>query len=101
MLFRSDEARKLITRALELTPDDAAVIDSIGWIDYRQGKVKEALALLQKAFDKAHDPEIAAHLGEVLWVLGEKGQARAVWENALAKDPDHRVLKETMERLAR
>lgn len=98
---RLDEARKLITRALELTPDDAAVIDSMGWIDYRQGKVKEARELLQRAFDKAHDPEIAAHLGEVLWVLGDKGQARAVWENALARDPGHRVLKETMERLAR
>ena len=98
---RFDEARKLITRALELTPDDAAVIDSLGWIEYRQGKVQEARTLLQKAFDKVPDPEIAAHLGEVLWVLGEKDRARAIWEAALTRDPDHRVLKETMERLTR
>jgi tetratricopeptide (TPR) repeat protein len=98
---RLDEARKLITRALELTPDDAAVMDSLGWVEYRQGKVQEARALLEKAFDKVPDPEIAAHLGEVLWVLGEKDRARQVWQTALARDPGHRVLKETMERLTR
>lgn len=98
---RLEEARKLVTRALEITPDDATVIDSLGWIEYRQGKVQEARALLQKAFDKVPDPEIAAHLGEVLWVLGEKDRARAIWEAALTRDPDHRVLKETVERLTR
>ncbi len=98
---RLDEARKLIERALELTPDDAAVIDSLGWVDYRQGKVKEARTLLERAFGKARDPEIAAHLGEVLWTLGEREQARAVWDAALSRDPDHRVLRETIDRLAR
>ena len=98
---RLDEARTLITRALELTPDDAAVMDSLGWVEYRQGKVHEARTLLEKAFDKVPDPEIAAHLGEVLWVLGEKDRARAIWQAALTRDPDHRVLKETMERLTR
>jgi tetratricopeptide (TPR) repeat protein len=98
---RFDEARKLIQRALELTPDDAAVIDSLGWVEYRQGKMQEARSLLEKAFGKVPDPEIAAHLGEVLWVLGEKDRARQVWETALTRDPDHRVIKETMERLAR
>lgn len=98
---RLDEARSLITRALEITPDDAAVIDSLGWIEYRLGKVKEARTLLERAFGKVPDPEIAAHLGEVLWVLGEKERARAIWEAALTRDPDHRVLKETMERLVR
>lgn len=98
---RYDEARKLIERALELNPDDAAVIDSLGWVEYRQGKVKEARALLEKAFSKARDPEIAAHYGEVLWTLGEKDQARKIWDAALAKDPDHRVLRETVDRLAR
>lgn len=98
---RFDEARKLIERALELTPDDAAVIDSLGWVEYRQGKVKEARTLLERAFGKAKDPEIAAHLGEVLWVLGEKEQARAVWDAALTRDPDHRVLRETVDRLVR
>ncbi|HUR42456.1 MAG TPA: tetratricopeptide repeat protein [Verrucomicrobiae bacterium] len=98
---RLDEARSLITRALEITPDDAAVIDSLGWIEYRLGKVKEARTLLERAFGKVPDPEIAAHLGEVLWVLGEKERARSIWEAALTRDPEHRVLKETMERLVR
>lgn len=98
---RLDEARKLVTRALEITPDDATVIDSLGWIEYRQGKHQEARSLLQKAFDKVPDPEIAAHLGEVLWVLGEKDRARAIWEAALTRDPDHRVLRETVDRLSR
>ena len=98
---RFDEARKLVTRALEITPDDATVIDSLGWIEYRQGKHQEARSLLQKAFDKVPDPEIAAHLGEVLWVLGEKDRARAIWEAALTRDPGHRVLKETVERFTR
>lgn len=96
---RLEEARKLVARALELTPEDAAVIDSMGWIEYRLGRHREARALLEKAFDKAKDPEIAAHLGEVLWMLGERDRARAVWDDALARDPDHRVLRDTVERL--
>lgn len=98
---RLDEARTLIVRALELTPDDAAVIDSMGWVEFRQGRHREARALLEKAFSKARDPEIAAHLGEVLWMLGERDQARAIWEAALTRDPDHRVLRDTVERLTR
>jgi tetratricopeptide (TPR) repeat protein len=98
---RLDEARTLIVRALELTPDDAAVIDSMGWVEFRQGRLAEARALLERAFDKAKDPEIAAHLGEVLWVLGEKVRAREIWDAALARDPDHAVLRETVNRLAR
>jgi tetratricopeptide (TPR) repeat protein len=96
---RLEEARKLVARALELTPEDAAVIDSMGWIEFRLGRHREARALLEKAFDKARDPEIAAHLGEVLWMLGERDRARAVWDDALARDPDHRVLRDTVERL--
>lgn len=98
---RLDEARKLVARALELTPDDAAVIDSMGWIEFRQGRHREARALLEKAFGKVKDPEIAAHLGEVLWTLGEKDQARAIWQAALSKDPEHRVLRDTVQRLDR
>jgi len=98
---RLDEARKLVTRALELTPDDAAVIDSLGWIEFRQGRHREARALLEKAFDKAKDPEIAAHLGEVLWTLGEKARAREVWQGALTRDPEPRVLRDTVKRLDR
>jgi tetratricopeptide (TPR) repeat protein len=98
---RLDEARKLIARALELSPDDAAVIDSMGWVEFRQGRHQQALALLEKAFGKAKDPEIAAHLGEVLWTLGRRDQARAVWDAALTRDPDHPVLRDTVQRLTR
>ncbi len=98
---RLDEARKLIERALELSPGDAAVIDSMGWVEFRLGKVQEARTLLEEAFNKAKDPEIAAHLGEVLWTLGDKERARAIWGAARVKDPEHPVLKETVERLER
>ncbi|WP_459867053.1 tetratricopeptide repeat protein [Endothiovibrio diazotrophicus] len=100
---RHAEALKLIDRALELDPDDPAVLDSAGWVRYRLGRLEEARGFLQRAFDKAHDPEIAAHLGEVLWVMGRRDEARAVWAEAKAKaaDPDHPVLRETMERLIR
>jgi len=98
---RLEEARQLVARALEITPDDAAVIDSMGWIEFRQGRHREARALLEKAFGKAKDPEIAAHLGEVLWILGERERARAIWEAALNRDPDHRVLRDTVQRLDR
>lgn len=96
---RLDEARKLIERALEQQPDDPAVIDSLGWVQYKQGQIADARVLLQKAYDKIADPEIAAHLGEVLWVQGDRDQARAVWDKALAKDPDHRALNDTVKRL--
>ncbi len=97
---RFAEAEKMIARALEFVPDDAAVIDSYGWVKYRRGKTQEAKATLEKAYGKLKDPEIAAHFGEVLWVLGEKARAREIWATALAEDPDHRVLKETIKRLS-
>lgn len=96
---RYKEAKKLIARAYELEPDDAAIMDSMGWIQYRMGDTSGARELLQKAFDKFPDPEVAAHLGEVLWQLGDKTQARALWQKALADDPDHAALKETVQRL--
>jgi tetratricopeptide (TPR) repeat protein len=98
---RYDEARKLIGRALELSPDDAAVIDSMGWVEYKLGNAAAAKTWLEKAINRLPDPEIAAHLGEVLWTMGEKDQARAVWDKALAREPDHRVLLDTVDRLTR
>ncbi|HEY0915434.1 MAG TPA: tetratricopeptide repeat protein [Solimonas sp.] len=98
---RLDEATEMIRRAHELEPDDAAIIDSLGWAEFKRGRNREALTWLQQAYDKFPDPEVAAHLGEVLWALGEKDRARDVWNKALADDPDHRVLKETVQRLAR
>lgn len=96
---RLDEAAQLIRRAHELEPDDAAIVDSLGWAEFKRGRTEEALKYLQQAYDKFPDPEVAAHLGEVLWTLGDKDRARGVWDKALADDPEHRVLKETVQRL--
>jgi tetratricopeptide (TPR) repeat protein len=98
---RYEEAHKLIEAALQRSPDDAAVIDSMGWVLYKLGRLEESRVYLEKALAKAADPEISAHLGEVLWQLGQREQARAVWDKALARDPDHRALVETVERLTR
>lgn len=97
---RLEEAQDLIARAIRLEPDDAAIIDSMGWLQYKLGRPREALAWLKKAYAQLPDPEVAAHLGEVLWVLDEREQARSVWETALRNHPDHSVLLETMRRLA-
>jgi tetratricopeptide (TPR) repeat protein len=96
---RYQEAFQLIERALQLTPDDPAVIDSMGWIHYRLGNLEKALELLREAFKRDPDPEIAAHLGEVLWQLGQRESAEYVWRTALAEHPEHRVLRETVDRL--
>jgi len=97
---RYQEAHALIERALTLTPDDPAVIDSMGWIQYRLGNLERSLELLQEAFRRQPDPEIAAHLGEVLWQLGQRDKAHDVWRTALADNPSHRVLRETVDRLS-
>src|SRR5690606_2086952 len=85
---RYEEAQRLIERALELAPNDAAIIDSLGWVLYRRGQHERALAELRRAATLLPDPEVAAHLGEVLWVMGEREQARAVWAEALERFPD-------------
>jgi tetratricopeptide (TPR) repeat protein len=95
---RYQEALSYIDRALKLTPEDPAVIDSMGWIQYRLGNLQEALKFLEDAFKRQQDPEIAAHLGEVLWHLGNQDKAKAVWQGALSQDPNHRVLRETVNR---
>ncbi len=96
---RHDEALQLIQRAHELQPDDAATLDSLGWVHYRLGQPEIALAWLQKAFAAYPDPEVAAHLGEVYWALGNTRKARKVWREALKADPTHEVLLETIKRL--
>jgi tetratricopeptide (TPR) repeat protein len=98
---RLPEARQLVARALEIEPDDAAIMDSMGWVQFKLGNKEDARGLLQKAYDRFPDPEVAAHLGEVLWALGDRAGAHAVWDKGLAADPDHSVLKETVERLTR
>lgn len=96
---RLEEASKLIRRAHELQPDDAAITDSLGWVEFKLGRTEEALKWLQQAYDKYPDPEVAAHLGEVLWTLGEKERARGIWDKSLIDDPEHKVLRETIQRL--
>jgi tetratricopeptide (TPR) repeat protein len=97
---RLDEADKLVSRALQLTPDDPAVIDSLGWLRFRQGRAQEALPLLQKAYKQFPDAEVAAHLGEVLWSLGDKEQARNLLSQASKGDPENPTLRDTVKRLA-
>ncbi|MQX54893.1 tetratricopeptide repeat protein [Alcanivorax sediminis] len=96
---RLDEAHRYVSRALELSPDDPAILDSMGWVLYRQGKLKEARNFLRRAYEKFPDPEVAAHYGEVLWVMGAQNQAREVWRDTLNSNPDAAHVRETMERL--
>ena len=98
---RYREALGYIERALELQPDDPAIIDSMGWVQYRLGNYERARNYLQKAFDSQPDPEVAAHLGEVYWKLGQQDRARAIWDAALADAPEHPALRETVQRLTR
>jgi tetratricopeptide (TPR) repeat protein len=97
---RLDEADKLVSKALALTPDDPAVIDSLGWLRFRQGRPQDALPLLQKAYAQFPDGEVAAHLGEVMWSLGDKDKARALLAQAAKTDPDNSQLRDTIKRLA-
>ncbi|MGC2519420.1 MAG: tetratricopeptide repeat protein [Burkholderiales bacterium] len=98
---RLPEARDLIEKALKLAPDDAFIVDSMGWVLYRMGDLKDALGYLRRAFDGRPDPEIAAHLGEVLWALGERDEAEKVWRDAARKSPDNETLVNTIKRLKR
>ena len=97
---RYEEALDLIERALEQTPDDAAVIDSMGWVQYHLGNLDEAHEYLTAAFEQMPDPEVAAHLGEVLWEMGRKDQAQAILKEALREAPDHPALRDTIKRLS-
>jgi len=92
------EALKLIRRAVELSPEDPYIIDSLGWVYYRMGNFVDGLSYLNLAFAARPDPEIAAHLGEVLWVQGAKEDAKNIWRSALEKDPDNEALLETVQR---
>lgn len=96
---RLDEAEQLITKALELSPDDPAIIDSMGWVQYRLGNHSEAVKYLQQALEQLPDHEIAAHLGEVLWVQGNREQALQVWRNGLKSNPQSKIIPAAMKRL--
>jgi tetratricopeptide (TPR) repeat protein len=96
---RYTEAHQLIRRALELKPDDPAILDSMGWVEFRRGNLQLAREYLEKAYAAFPDPEVAAHYGEVLWLLGEREQARSVWQRALDARGDTDIVRDTMRRL--
>ncbi|MET0088570.1 MAG: tetratricopeptide repeat protein [Candidatus Thiodiazotropha sp.] len=96
---RLDEAKTYILEALALKPDSPAILDSMGWVEYRQGNLQAALKYLQQAAEISPDAEIASHLGEVLWVMGERERAVEIWEEANQRDPDNRFIQPTMIRL--
>jgi tetratricopeptide (TPR) repeat protein len=95
---RYEEAYAYLKRAIEINPDDAAIIDSWGWIHYRMGDYDKAITLLRTALSRFDDAEIASHLGEVLWVSGNQDEARSIWQKALKKSPDAPALQSVMQR---
>ena len=96
---RLKEAHELIQKALGMAPNDPFIMDSMGWVQYRMGNLSEAAAHLRKAYSLRNDPEIAVHLGEVLWKMGQQDDARKLWREAKAKDPRNDALKSTLTRL--
>jgi Flp pilus assembly protein TadD len=97
--LRLEEARALIVKALSLAPGDPFITDSLGWVEFRLGRHEEALRLLREAYRARPDTEIAAHLGEVLWVMGRQDEARQIWREGRTRDASNEVLRETLARL--
>lgn len=96
---RYEEAEALIRQAFILRPDDASIVDSMGWISYRLGRLDVAKEFLRRAWALDKNPEIAAHLGEVLWVIGEQETARSIWREGTEVDSANQVLQETLQRM--
>lgn len=96
---RLEEARTLVAKALAMAPDDPFIMDSMGWVEYRLGNLDAAEAHLRRAYGLRRDPEIAVHLGEVLWQRGKQADAQTLWREAHAKDPQNDTLRNTLARL--
>ena len=96
---RYEEAADLIERALALSPGDPAILDSLGWVYYKLGQLAQSEALLRQAHQAFPDPEVAAHLGEVLWIQGKQIEARDIWRDGLSRAPDHSIILEAVQRL--
>jgi Flp pilus assembly protein TadD len=96
---RYAEALELVLRAMALQPNEPAILDSMGWVLFRTGRYAESVQYLSRAYGSFPDPEVAAHLGEALWVNGDKDGAMAVWQGALLRDPGHPILLDTLDRL--
>jgi tetratricopeptide (TPR) repeat protein len=93
------QARALIERAHAAAPKNAAILDSMGWVRFRQGKTEQALPYLAEAYTDDRGGDIAAHLGEVQWALGHQAEADRIWSAAAIVDPDNRLLKSTRQRM--
>ncbi|ALO45436.1 tetratricopeptide repeat protein [Pseudohongiella spirulinae] len=96
---RYQEALALIERAIDISPDDPAIIDSLGWVQYKLGYLEDALYNLQRAYAAFPDPEVAAHLGEVLWTMGQQAEALFIWQQGLETDPQSEHVLDAMQRL--
>jgi tetratricopeptide (TPR) repeat protein len=92
------EGRQLIARASAAKPDSYAIQDSMGWALVQSGQLEEGRGWLERAWDRSEDPEVAAHLGETLWRLGRPAEAKQIWDEALADNPDSPPLKRAIER---
>ena len=97
--LRLDEARTLLEKALALRPADPFITDSLAWLEYRTGKTEDAIKLLRQASAARADAEIAAHLGEILWVTGQQDEARKIFKDALEREPNSDAIKSTLSRL--
>ena len=96
---RLPEARTLIEKAVQLSPDDGYIQDSLGWLHFRLGNMGEARKILEAAYKKRPDAEIAAHLGELRWTLGDRDGARSIWREGLRLDAENETLTKTLKRL--
>lgn len=97
---RVAEGLALAEKALELAPEDAAIMDSVGWGYYRNGRLDDGVNMLRRAFAANPDPEIASHLGEVLWMRGDKDEARKIWQDALEANPDNAMLQAVIKKFS-
>ena len=97
--IRLAEARELVLKALSHAPDDPFITDSLGWVEFRLGNLEQARRLLETAYKIRPDAEIAAHLGEVLWTMGEKDRAMVIWKESARLNADNETLRETLKRL--
>ena len=95
---RFDEAKQYLEQAIKLAPNDAFILDSLGWLQYRMKEHAQAISTLRRALSVRADPEIAAHLGEVLWESGDPQEAKKIWDSALKDNPEHDALLNTIQK---
>jgi Flp pilus assembly protein TadD len=97
--IRLPEAKELIQKALAYAPNDPFITDSLGWVEFRMGNKAEAARILETAYKSRPDADIAAHLGEVYWSLGQRDRAQSVWREGLLLNAENETLMETLKRL--